>query len=152
MKFLHPLFMAGVLYFVYVQRNLGLSIFRLREKDPAFDQRPAMLATHRSYGIFLVFLCLLGFVGGILSTAYLLGWAPFLQTFGHGFVGALGLSVLVMMLVLGMNAKYVVKPKIRERFMSFHTNMIYIFGLFCLFSVLTGILSLVWGPGKLPTN
>lgn len=146
MKFIHPAVMIGFFYFLYLQLVLGRKIQNLKEKSPEFVQRPNLLETHKTYGYALCGVCLAGLFGGIWLTASVLGaQLPFQQTYGHGFFGSLILACLVMSVVLGLSIKHVVKPKIRDRFMTFHANMVYIIGFFGILSLLTGLGVLIWG-------
>lgn len=149
-KFLHPLAMMGFFFFLYLQRELGLRILQIKDKSPDFKSRDSLIDTHRTYGYGLVAFAVIGLLAGIFITTSVLGAAsPFLQTYGHGFLGTLILACVVMGLVLGLSIKHVVKPKIRDRFLGFHTNMVYIIGIFGILSLITGGIVLTMGLGAM---
>ncbi|RCK80859.1 MAG: hypothetical protein OZSIB_2747 [Candidatus Ozemobacter sibiricus] len=150
MKFIHPLVMIGFFVFLYWQRALGQKIAEMKEKSPEFVKRPGLLEQHRTWGYALTGLCLAGLFGGIFITSSVLGaQQPFLQTYGHGFIGSVILGCLVMSLLLGLSIKNVVKPRIRERFLTFHMNMVYVIAAFGLLSAGTGLAILIWGLSPL---
>lgn len=147
MTFLHPLFMVGFFYFLYCQRGLGISIRSLNEHSPEFSQRGAMLARHRTWGLWLVGWAVAGMIGGFAMTIGVMKLPlPLQHTYGHGFFGLLAVAALVAGLWLGMTVKKVVKPKIRERFLTFHGNMVYVVAIFGLLSLLSGGWVLLRGP------
>jgi len=139
MSLIHPLFMLAFFYFLFIQRNLGNRILNLKEKSPEYQDREKLVETHKSYAYGLTAMCFFGLMGGVITAWKLIkDWAPFMNTYGHGFIGVLAFAFIVISLIIGSTMKSVVKPKIRERFLTFHINIIYIiFGL--------GILSLVSG-------
>ncbi|HEY9070699.1 MAG TPA: hypothetical protein VIV61_10625 [Candidatus Ozemobacteraceae bacterium] len=154
MKLLHPLFMLGFMYWLYMQRNLGLSLLdHDRRHAPADDGFEGRKARHRTWGWLLTGFCFAGLIAGALLT----GWVypqiqePFGQTYGHGYIGALGLGCLIISLILGLTIKSVVKPRIRERFVSFHTNIVYLIAVFAVLSLVTGAGILILGPSQ-PTT
>ncbi len=150
MKFIHPLVMIGFFVFLYWQRVLGQKIAEMKEKSPEFVKRPGLLEQHRTWGYVLTGLCAAGLFGGIFITSSVLGaQQPFMQTYGHGFIGSVVLACLVMSLLLGLSIKSVVKPRIRERFLTFHMNMVYIIAVFGLLSAGTGLAVLIWGLSPL---
>ena len=146
MSLIHPLFMLAFFYVLYVQRSVGQRILSLKERSPEFDQRDVLIGKHLSYGVILLVMIIGGLIGGIVMTSMVLkAPAPFLHTYGHGFLGVLGLSGLVIMFLLGKNIKHVVKPKIRERFLRFHVQMIYLMAGTGLLSMVTGLIVLFRG-------
>ncbi|OQA07779.1 MAG: hypothetical protein BWY66_01257 [bacterium ADurb.Bin374] len=155
MKLLHPIFMLGFLFWLYKQRSLGKSLLdrhgRLAKDETDFE---ATLAKHRFWGMILIGYCFAGLVAGAILTGMVYPeiTVPFGQTYGHGYIGALGLGCLVMSLVLGLSIKRVVKPKIRERFVTFHTNIIFLVAAFAVLSLLTGAGILVFGPSQAVTQ
>lgn len=155
MKLLHPIFMLGFLFWLYKQRSLGKSLLdrhgRIAKDETDFE---ATLAKHRFWGMILVGYCFAGLVAGAIlaGMVYPEITVPFGQTYGHGYIGALGLGCLVMSLVLGLSIKRVVKPKIRERFVTFHTNIIFLVAAFAVLSLLTGTCILVFGPSQAVTQ
>jgi hypothetical protein len=143
MSFIHPVIMLGFFYLLFLQKNLGYKILGLREKSPEYEEREGMLTMHRTYAYGLLVWAAGGLLGGIIMAHSALKVpAPFLHTYGHGFLGVLVLSLLVAMFFLGRSVKTVIKPKIRERFLHFHFKLIYLVGL-------TGLLSLATGAGVL---
>lgn len=146
MSFLHPLCMLAFFYVLYLQRSLGLQILQLKERSPEFDKRPKYLESHVNYAYILLAIIVIGMFGGILGTVYALSApAPFLHTYGHGFLGVLALACLVVIMIMGFNIKHVVRPKVRDRFFSFHMNLVYVIAGFGVFSFVTGLLILAKG-------
>lgn len=147
-QFIHPVVMLGFFYFLYLQRNLGRRILVIKDKSPDFKHRGSLIEVHRGYGYALTAIALIGLLAGIFVTTSILGaTSPFLQTYGHGLFGSLILACIVTSLVLGLFIKHVKKPKIRDRFFEFHSNMVYIIAIFGLLSLLTGAIVLGWGLG-----
>jgi len=149
MSFLHPILMVGFFYLFYLQVKLGRKIAGLKERSPEFADRDKLKQQHRNYAYLLLGIIVVGMIGGILATAYVLhAPATFFHTYGHGFFGVLSLGILVTGIVLWFNIKNVIKPKIKERFFLFHANITYLVWAFGVFSLVTGILTLLWGPSK----
>ena len=146
MTFLHPLFMAGFFYFLFCQRNLGLSILTLKEHSPEFPGREALLEKHRAWGLWLVGMAFVGMIGGLAVTIGIMKISPLEQTYGHGFFGLLAVAALVTGFWLGVAIKKVVKPKIRERFRTFHANIVLVVALFGILSLISGSVVLLRGP------
>ncbi|MBF0500586.1 MAG: hypothetical protein HQM09_10680 [Candidatus Riflebacteria bacterium] len=146
MRFIHPLFMLGFLACLYQQRVLGLTILGLKGNAPEFSDRGSMLEKHVSWAYGLLAYIILGMIGGIAITLRVLN-APeaFQHTYGHGFFGILALTGLICAYFLGVSIKKVVKPKIRERFRNFHTNIFYIIALFAGLSLISGAGVLIFG-------
>ncbi len=155
MKLLHPIFMLGFIFWLYKQRSLGMSLLD-RHGRLASDETDAETsrAKHRFWGMILTGYCFAGLIGGAIMTGMVYPeiTIPFGQTYGHGYIGTLGFGCLVMSLVLGFSIKRVVKPKIRERFVTFHTNMIFLIAAFAVLSLLTGAGLLVFGPSQVVTQ
>jgi|GEM_PF-1566981 len=151
MKLLHPLFMLGFMYWLYMQRSLGISILKRHGRDvsgePSVEE---LVGKHRAWGWMLVIYCFAGLVAGAVLTKYLYPQITidFGQTYGHGYIGTLSLGCILMSLVLGLSIKRVMKPKIRDRFVNFHTNIVYLIAVFAVLSLLTGVGVLVFGPGQ----
>lgn len=147
MTFLHPLFMAGFFYFLYCQRQLGVSILSLREHSPEFAERGSLLEKHRAWAYWLVGMAFAGMIGGLVITMGVMKLPlPLQHTYGHGFFGLLAVAALATGFWLGMMIKKVVKPKIRERFRSFHGNIVYVVAIFGLLSLISGGWVLLKGP------
>jgi uncharacterized membrane protein len=147
MQFIHPLIMLGFFYFLFCQTKLGRGILSIRPHSPEADQRDLLTSKHRAWGQALLALGFAGMIGGIVMTRWALGIPePFARTYGHGIVGLIGLSLLVWGYLLGGKIKTTVKPRIQTRFLTFHTNIIYIVAFFGLLSLVTGIVILVAGP------
>jgi len=155
MKLLHPLFMLGFVFWLYKQRSLGMSLLDRHGRTTGDENDlKASRAKHRFWGMILTGYCFAGLVAGAILTGMVYPeiTVPFGQTYGHGYIGALGLGCLVMSLVLGLTIKRIVKPKIRERFVAFHTNIIFLIAAFAVLSLLTGAGILVLGPSQAVTQ
>jgi hypothetical protein len=143
--------MLGFFYFLFQQMKLGQAILQHKERPGEGEPRGTLLDRHRSWGYWMIGYGVLGLIGGIVGALSFLSTdpiQPFLQTYGHGFMGTLALATLVIILFLGRNIRFITKPKIQKRFQSFHANMGYLVALFGLCSLITGALVLVWGPGS----
>lgn len=155
MKIVHPIFMLGFIFWLYKQRSLGMSLLD-RHSRIAGDENDAQAsrAKHRFWGMVLTGYCFAGLIGGVIMTsmAYPEITVPLGQTYGHGYIGALGFGSLIMSLVLGFSIKRVVKPKIRERFVAFHSNAIFLIAAFAVLSLLTGAGLLIFGPSQVVTQ
>ena len=146
MSFVHPVIMAGFYYLLFLQRNLGKQIFELKERSPEYENRNQLLEKHKSYAFILLAVIFVGMIGGIIVTTYLLkSPMPLFHTYGHGFFGILSLAIIITVMILGFNVKNIVRPKIKNRFLQFHMNMVFLVAVFGAFSLLTGILTLTWG-------
>ncbi len=146
MSFVHPIVMAGFYYLLFLQRNLGKQIIELKERSPEYENRSQLVQKHKSYAFILLGVIFAGMIGGILVTSYLLqSPMPLFYTYGHGFFGILSLAIIIAIVVLGFNIKNVIRPKIKNRFLQFHINMVYLVAIFGVFSLLTGVLTLTWG-------
>ncbi|MBF0545066.1 MAG: hypothetical protein HQM08_11555 [Candidatus Riflebacteria bacterium] len=148
MSFVHPIVMVVFFYLLFMQKNAGLKIVSLKPHAPDFkDERKKLLDSHRSMAYLILGIGFVGMIGGALVTTYWLGYqVPFQLTYGHPFFGLLILAALIIGVILGFTIKDVKKPKIKERFLNFHYNIIYVVGAFAILSLLTGLIVLVNGP------
>ncbi|MFZ2959964.1 MAG: hypothetical protein WA705_24045 [Candidatus Ozemobacteraceae bacterium] len=146
MRFLHPLFMLGFFGLLYQQRALGFKILGLKERAPDFADRGSLLQKHRTWAIGLLIWGILGMIGGVVMTLKVLE-APtaFQHTYGHAFCALLVIACVFCAFALGVSIKKVVKPKIRERFLSFHVNIVYVIMAFGTLALATGAGVLIWG-------
>lgn len=155
MKFLHPIFMIGFVFWLFRQRSLGMSLLK-RQGRHAGDESEVgtMIARHRTWGWMLAGYCFAGLIAGAVLTGMVYPeiTIPFGQTYGHGYIGTLGLGCLVMSLLLGLTIKRIVKPKIRDRFVTFHANFVYLIAAFAVLSLLTGAGILLLGPSHAATQ
>jgi uncharacterized membrane protein len=149
MQFIHPLIMLGFFYVLFCQTKLGRSILSIRPHSPEADQRAMLTSKHRSWAQAILAIGFAGMIGGIVMARLALGiQEPFARTYGHGIVGLIGLALLVWGYLLGGRIKTIVKPRIQTRFLTFHTNIIYVVAFFGLLSLITGIVILVSGPSS----
>jgi len=147
--------MLGFMYWVFMQRALGMSILKRHGRDVTGEPSVGkLMEKHRTWGWLLFAYCFAGLIAGAVLTRHLYPQitVDFGQTYGHGYIGALGLACLLMSLVLGLSIKRVMKPKIRERFVAFHTNIVYLIAAFAILSLLTGVGVLAFGPGQAETQ
>ena len=147
LSLIHPVFMGGFFYLLYLQKQLGDKIAGLKERSPEFDQRGLFLKGHRNYAYILLGVGFVGLIGGVLATVYALGAPlPLYHSYGHGFFGLFIMSLLVSVFGLGLSIKNIMKPKIQQRFMGFHMNMVNLIAVLGILSMITGLIVLGKGP------
>lgn len=147
MTYIHPVFILVFFYLFFRQYRSGKEIIQLRENSPQYETRSDRIKSHRISAFILLTVSIAGFLGGILAVRYVLEIdEPFGRTYGHGFFGILIISSLLVTIILGQTIKRIIKPKFRDRFLSFHSNMNFVTMAFFLLSAVSGLVILIRGP------
>lgn len=147
MKFLHPIFMLLLLGFLYKIFKTGSEALKISEKSPDADKRIALLSEHKKTAKLVTGLIFLGFIGGIFGLVYFLGVKEiFLRTYGHGFIGAGILGLMLSNIFVGKSVNKPARPKARENLLGFHKGLMYFTLIASFLSLLTGIAVLYLGP------
>lgn len=147
MKFLHPLFMLLLLTFLYKIYKTGNEILGINPKSPEAEKRDAIIDEHRKTAQLITTLMIPGFIGGIIGVVYYLGVKEiFVKTYGHGFIGAGVIGLMISNMFVGKSIKNPVKAKAKENLLSFHRGLMYFTLLASAFSIITGSIILISGP------
>jgi len=150
MKFFHPIFMVVLLGMLFKVRALGRMALAINSKSPEADQKDVLIAKHARFGIIATVLFVLGFVGGIFSSVKFLQVSQsFMQTYGHGFIGVIIISLLITEIFIGKSIKNIKAPKIRKRFFTFHLGIFTFLMIVGVLSLITGSVVLILGPSAL---
>lgn len=147
MKFLHPLFMIILLSFLYKIYKTGNAALGINVKSPEAEKRDELLREHQSTAKLVTGLMVPGFIGGVIGVIYFLGVKEiFVKTYGHGFIGAGILGLMLSNIFVGKSIKNPVKAKAKENLLSFHRGLMYFTLIASIFSLATGIAVLAAGP------
>ena len=150
MKYFHPAFMLVLFALFFKVRSIALEALAVNPKSPDADQRDALIAKHGKFGITLIILFVGGFIGGIVgSVKFLHVSQPFMQSYGHAFIGIMILALLVTQIFLGKSIKNIKVPKIKKRFFSFHKGIFTFVIIMGILSLVTGAIVLISGPSAL---
>ncbi len=147
MKFIHPVFMLFVLTYLFRIHKIGKLALAVNPKSPDADQRELFLAEHGKISKIAAGLFAAGLVGGILSVVYFLEInAVFMKTYGHGFVGAILLGLMLANIFVGNSIKTLVKEKSRDNLRRFHFTLFYATLICSAYSLVSGLVVLFKGP------
>jgi hypothetical protein len=142
--------MILIAVFLFKNRNIGLEILAINMKSPDAEKRPELVAKHKKLGIALTVATFLGLIGGIVGVIYFLNVPqPFVRTYGHGFIGTLILSFLIVNIFIGGLIKKAKREKGIKRLKSFHFAIFYVVAVFIALSAITGAIVLISGPAAL---
>lgn len=146
MKFLHPLFMILLLGFLFKIYKTGIEALKVSAKSPDADKRQELLDEHKKTAKLVTGLMFPGFIGGIIGMIYFLGVKEiFLKSYGHGFIGAGILGLMLSNLFVGPAVNRPARPKQRENLLSFHKGLMYLVVIASFFSLATGLMILFSG-------
>lgn len=146
MKFIHPIFMLILLGFLYKIYKTGTEALKINEKSPEFEKKKELLHDHSRTAKIVTALMIPGFIGGIIGVVYFLGVPEvFLKTYGHGFLGAAILGLMLSNIFVGKSVKRPKRPKQRENLLSFHRGLMYFILLASVGAILTGVVVLMKG-------
>ena len=147
MKFIHPVFMLFVLSYLFKIHHLGKQALAVNPKSPDADQRGVFLAEHKKVSKIAAILFAIGLIGGIFGVVQFLQVNTiFMKTYGHGFVGAILLGLMLANIFVGNSIKTLVKEKSRDNLRRFHFSLFY-FTLVCsAYSLVSGLVVLFKGP------
>ncbi|MEW6710584.1 MAG: DUF4079 family protein [Candidatus Riflebacteria bacterium] len=147
MKFLHPAFMLLLIGFLYKIYKTGKQVDGINVKSPEADRRADILADHAKTAQLVTALMIPGFIGGIIGVVYFLGIKEvFIRTYGHGFIGAGVLGLMLSNLFVGRSIKRPAKASARENLLSFHRGLMYFVLAASAGSIATGFYILFAGP------
>lgn len=147
MKFLHPVFMLFLLSFLYKIFKTGNEALQINVKSPEADRRAEILADHQKTAKLVSALMIPGFIGGIIGVVYFLEVKVILmKTYGHAFIGAGVLGLMLSNIFVGMSIKKPAKPSARENLLSFHRGLMYLTLIASACSLITGAIVLFKGP------
>ncbi|MDN5279360.1 MAG: hypothetical protein PWR01_3325 [Clostridiales bacterium] len=147
MKFLHPVFMLILLSFLYKIYKTGTAALQVNEKSPEADLRAQYLEEHKKWAKIVTILMVGGFIFGVIGMVYFFKVNEiFLKSYGHGFIGAGILGLMLSNMFVGSSVKKPARPKQRENLLSFHKGLMYFVIIGSIFSVLTGAAILISGP------
>ena len=141
------LVLLGLLFKV---RALGLMGLSINSKSPEADQKDVLISKHGRFGVTMTILFVLGFAGGIFSSVNFVHVThAFMQTYGHGFIGIIIISLLITQIFIGKSIKNIKVPKIKKRFFSFHKGIFTFLMIVAVLSLVTGAVVLISGPSAL---
>ncbi|MDD3147145.1 MAG: DUF4079 family protein [Candidatus Riflebacteria bacterium] len=147
MKFFHPVFMLFVLSYLFRIHKVGKQALAVNPKSPDADQREVFLAQHKKLSLIAVALFSVGLIGGVIGAMqFLQVKTVFMQTYGHGFAGAILLGIMFGNIFVGNSIKTLVKEKSRENLRRFHFTLFYATLCCSVWSLISGIWVLVKGP------
>jgi hypothetical protein len=147
MKYLHPFFMLLLLSFLYKIYKTGSESLTINEKSPEADRRDELLDDHKKTAHIVTGLMIPGFIGGVIGMIYFLGNSEiFVKSYGHGFLGAGVLGLMLSNIFVGRAIKKPKKDKARQNLLSFHRGLMYFTLLTSFFSIITGAYILIKGP------
>lgn len=147
MKFLHPVFMLLLLSFLYKIYKTGNEILGINPKSPEAERREEIVADHHKTARLVSALMIPGFIGGIIGVIYFLGISEiFVKTYGHGFIGAGVLGLMISNIFVGKAIKNPKKQIAKDNILSFHRGLMYFTLLASAGAIITGIKILVSGP------
>ena len=147
MKFLHPIFMIILLGFLYKIFNSGKTALSINEKSPEADKREELIKEHGTTAKLITALMFVGFIGGVFGMIYFIGVREiFIKSYGHGFIGAGILGLMLSNLFVGKSIKKPPRPSQQANLLSFHKGISYFIVIGSVFSLVTGIIILVSGP------
>jgi hypothetical protein len=147
MKYLHPAFMLLLLAFLYKIYKTGSNSLNINEKSPEAEKKQELQKEHKQTAWIVTLLMIPGFIGGIIGMVYFIGIQEiFIHSYGHGFIGAGVLGLMMSNLFVGSSIKKPPKPKARQNLLSFHRGLMYFTLIASFFSVVTGAVILYKGP------
>ncbi len=147
MKFIHPVFMLFVLSYLFQIHKFGKQALAVNPKAPDADQRDVFLAEHKKLSKIAAVLFSAGLIGGVVGAMqFLQVKTVFMQTYGHGFAGAILLGLMFANIFVGNSIKTLVKEKSRENLRRFHFTLFYATLICSVWSLISGVAVLVKGP------
>lgn len=147
MKFIHPIFMLFVLSYLFKIHNFGKQALAVNPKAPDADQRNVFLAEHKKLAQIAAVLFSVGLVGGVIGVMqFLQVKTVFMQTYGHGFAGAILLGLMFANIFVGNSIKTLNKEKSRDNLRRFHFTLFYATLCCSAWSLISGLVVLVKGP------